>query len=74
MSIDPLQDEGILSQRRFSDGTLMVERENEYMQITHDDEVMHEHITVPKDDPEAAHWSAFEVGEGKLSKEPLDQE
>lgn len=69
MSIDPRPDP--ISQRRLSDGTLMVERENEFMQITHEDDVMHEHITVPKGNPSDAHWSVY-TDDGRIGGEDLD--
>lgn len=59
------------SNRLLSDGTLYKENPNEHMQFTANTADFEEHVTVPKDNPQSAHWSAYQDGD-KLGEEPLD--
>ncbi|ACV11901.1 hypothetical protein Huta_1729 [Halorhabdus utahensis DSM 12940] len=80
MSIDPVNEpapgftQGQIrdADRLLSDGTLYKENPNEHIQFTANTDDFEEHITVPKDNPQAAHASAYQDGD-KIGQEPLDE-
>lgn len=63
---------GIGNNRVLSDGTVLKENQNEFIQQTAVTDDFEEHITVPKDDLDDAHWTARQNGNETLGHEPLD--